>query len=251
MKKNPHYLTKSEVFRWYWLKNFASKLPNYKVLFNLSQDKVDKVTADSQCVDKVMLFLEKLQKIMRETVLFKNNLFDTSPPNPEVSSTLGPFEDVLPEAITSLPNLMKNAIQVAEEILANANMTAIIREDLQLNKPTETEAREASGNAHKEIVTDRPVVKAELNGDLISLKIKRGNRFKRLNAAVYACRTDDDVFSLHTISNKGTVTDRAVFANGVNRVVYTYRVQMQDGDVAVGEPSESVSVVVFKPLGMA
>lgn len=249
--KTPFFLTRSEAFRFAWLLNFATKLPNYSTLFGIPQDWVDEIVASKTLLEQILKYLDTLTYTAKKVRTFKDALFNQDPANPTVPVELEAFSIILAADKSSLPNIFKRAIAVAEMILANPLCSDIIKEDLKLVKPTQTEAIEASGNPHRSLVEDAPVIKAKVSGDTIKLTIMRGKTFRDLMAKVYVSRTDRDAMTYLTSTNTSTVTDRATFAEGVQFVTYTYQVQMMNGDTVVGDASKPLIVVVPKPLGLA
>ncbi len=246
--KNPFYLTNSEKFRAEWLDNFAGKIDNYTTIFNIPPEWVAEVVACNTSVKELVAFLEKLKKYTGQVVTIKDAVFNVYATNPDLPYNLPPLTGIPTEAKTYYPDQLKSAIELANMILGSPKMTETIKHDLQLNKPTPTEAREASGAPRQPIVTDRPIVKAYVAGDFINFRIIKGIPFRRLMAAVYVSRNDRNDFQFLKITNTSTTTDRAVFPEGVEVVTYTYKVQMMNGELPVGEPSDPVTITVRKPL---
>lgn len=248
--KSPFFLTKSEAFRLAWLINFAGKLPDYAVLFGIPQAWVDEIVASSTLLEKIMKLLDSLAEQSKSVRQFKDALFDQNPDKPNVLVVLEDFLIELEADASSLPNIFQRAISVAEMILANPLCSDIIKTDLKLVKPTNTEAIEASGNPHQSVVGNAPIIKAKVAGDVVTLNILRGEVFRGMMAYVYVSRTDRGDIAFLTSTNKSKITDRATFAEGVQFVTYTYQVQMMDGEKPEGDPSEPLIVVVVKPLGL-
>ncbi|GEM_PF-5327069 len=248
--KSPFFLTKSEAFRLAWLINFADKLPDYAVQFGIPQAWVDEIVASSSLLERIMKILDNMIGQAKKVRLFKDALFDQNPAEPNVPVELEAFTLELDADVSSLPNVFKRAIAIAEIILANPLCSDIIKTDLKLVKPTTTEAIEASGNPHQSVVGNAPIIKAKVAGNVVTLTIKRGDRFSGLMANVFVSRTATDEVAYLTSTNKSSITDRATFAEGVQFVTYTYQVQMMNGDVPEGDASEKLIVVVPKPIGL-
>ncbi len=246
--KNPFYLTRSEKFRAKWLKNFAEKIAAYAILFNIPSAWVDEIVASNTLIIDLTAFLEKLKKYTNQVVIIKNAMFNVNAVDLNLAYNLPPLTDIPTTTKTYYPNQLKRAIEVANMILNSPEMTDAIKADLQLNKPSETEAREASGAARQPVVTVRPIVKIKVSGDFINLKVLRGKPFRSMMAAVYVSRDDRNDFQFLKVTNTNTIEDRAVFPEGVELVTYTYKVQMMNGDLPVGEPSDPVTITVRKPL---
>jgi hypothetical protein len=124
-----YFLPRTDLEKQDWLKNFAAKLPNYAVKYNLSADEVTDMQNSSLWFSYWMDYRTQLEESFRKSTGFKNEAINGIAPG--ATPSIPPVPVAMPAMPTEVaPGIFKRATSIANVIKSKSTYTIADGNDL-------------------------------------------------------------------------------------------------------------------------
>lgn len=220
------YMPKGEPELLLWFQNFATKLPGYAATLGITAPELAVVAGDLLLIEATLQSVAMAKQDLKEWISFKDaELYGpVGGPNPAIPGST-------PIAISARPpGMMPRTRTLINKLKVHANYTAIIGADLGI---------EGSGGGSEVL---KPVCSVTSSGDFsATIKFKK---FGHDGVDVYCQRAGESVWTHLAFDAFSPYVDNRPPLVAGQPEERRYRVRYRDGETAVGEYSDVVTITV-------
>lgn len=245
--KRPFYISDSQEVNWKWTDTFHTGLQLLGTKYGISQADMDRVEAAAVVVAAFMLRWSRAVKYLHDCVVCKDAYFNADPDYPQTPVNIPnpPVELAAPAAMP--PNILKVFIEVAEAILLK-NPSEADRNTLGL-VPAEAKPV-APGRKPRPKVSDTnyPQLKYSIQGNIITITVKRGNVFLYKMLHLIVDKEGRGVYVEAGTTNTSSFTISFTLPEGVHIGVWSFKGIFMNGQATVGDWSPELVVPLTQPV---
>lgn len=245
--KRPFYISDSQEVNGKWTATFNSGLQLLGTKYGISKAEMDKVAAAALVVAAFMGRWERANKYLMQCIACKDGYFNTDPNYPQgpVEIPNPPREDDAPAALP--PDILKVFIEVAEAILLK-NPSVADRETLGL-VPAEGKPVKPGGKPRQKVAdTNYPQLKYSIQGNTITINVKRGDIFKGMMLRLIVDKEGRGNYVEVGTTNTASISISYTLPEGVQVGVWSFKGIFMNGQQSVGEWSPELVVPLTQPV---